>query len=426
MKTLDQVEPRIPVDATHTPGDDNSTYIISQPGSYYLTGNLVGESAKTGILIQADFVTLDLNGFQVLGAGGSSLGIAGPSYNYTRISNGTVSGWGATGISCGMEAMLDHISSHQNGGHGFSMLQRGIICDCKADSNGLGGLSVGAYSNVSRCTAFGNGGDGISVLQISQIQDCIASSNAPGNGIVVSFSCRVSNSISSNNAAGIYGLGANGSGGSIVEGCSVYGNGNNGIALSDGCVVLYCDCYNNAGPGIAVGGDAKIRDCTIHGNGSVGFPGGVIGGSVVEITDCVFQSNAGTGVTLADHCHVTRCHVNDSSADGIVVGSISVVENCSPDFQTFGAGIRTSGSQNRIEGNHVTRNLTGILVTGTENLIVRNSSSKSSPASTNYSIVAGNRYGQIVDITAGGTAAVNGNSAPATTATSDPWANFSY
>ena len=42
MKTLDQVEPRTPVSAATTPGDATALYVISQPGSYYLTGNITG------------------------------------------------------------------------------------------------------------------------------------------------------------------------------------------------------------------------------------------------------------------------------------------------------------------------------------------------------------------------------------------------
>ena len=41
MKTLDQVEARIPIDAKHTPGDADFEAILKQPGSYYLTANLV-------------------------------------------------------------------------------------------------------------------------------------------------------------------------------------------------------------------------------------------------------------------------------------------------------------------------------------------------------------------------------------------------
>ena len=62
MKTLDQIEPRIPVNVTHTPGDDNDDFIIAQPGSYYFSGNVAGAKG-TAILIKAANVTLDLNGF---------------------------------------------------------------------------------------------------------------------------------------------------------------------------------------------------------------------------------------------------------------------------------------------------------------------------------------------------------------------------
>lgn len=51
----------------------------------------------------------------------------------------------------------------------------------------------------------------------------------------------------------------------------------------------------------------------------------------------------------------------------------------------------------------------------------------SNTTGTDYGIAIGNRYGPIVNITAGGgAAAVNGNSAVSTVASTDPWANFSY
>src|SRR4051794_22926117 len=68
MKSLDQIEPRTPIDATHTPGDAANTFIISAPGSYYLTGNLTGVSGQTGICIASNDVTLDLGGFVLAGA----------------------------------------------------------------------------------------------------------------------------------------------------------------------------------------------------------------------------------------------------------------------------------------------------------------------------------------------------------------------
>src|SRR5437762_1154008 len=70
MKTLDQVEARTPIDATHTPGDANNDFIINQRGSYYLTGNLAIIKA-TGIQINVSDVTVDLNGFEISRSSGS-------------------------------------------------------------------------------------------------------------------------------------------------------------------------------------------------------------------------------------------------------------------------------------------------------------------------------------------------------------------
>src|SRR5438045_1078006 len=66
MRTLDQIEARVIVNATNTPGDGTSTFIISAPGSYYLSANITGDPGKHGVSIQADDVTLDLNGFALI------------------------------------------------------------------------------------------------------------------------------------------------------------------------------------------------------------------------------------------------------------------------------------------------------------------------------------------------------------------------
>ena len=66
MKTLQQVEPRVPISTAGA--------TITQSGSYYLTCNLVGASGVNGINVNADNVTIDLNGFVL---DGKSLGASG-------------------------------------------------------------------------------------------------------------------------------------------------------------------------------------------------------------------------------------------------------------------------------------------------------------------------------------------------------------
>src|SRR5919108_5765842 len=59
MKTLAQIEPRTPIGSL--------PFTITDPGSYYLTTNLSGAANNHGISINASDVTLDLNGFALIG-----------------------------------------------------------------------------------------------------------------------------------------------------------------------------------------------------------------------------------------------------------------------------------------------------------------------------------------------------------------------
>lgn len=91
MKTLGQLEPRIPI--------SNLPYTIKDSGSYYLTGNLA--STTNGIVIHADNVTLDLMGFTLSGDGGAEsngIHVEGSSGNerYNLVIKG---GWSADSIT---------------------------------------------------------------------------------------------------------------------------------------------------------------------------------------------------------------------------------------------------------------------------------------------------------------------------------------
>src|SRR5262245_55623085 len=68
-KTLTEVEPRIAINATNTPGDADSFYRIAAPGSYYLTGDTTVTGSRSGIEIAASEVTIDLRGYTLRGSG---------------------------------------------------------------------------------------------------------------------------------------------------------------------------------------------------------------------------------------------------------------------------------------------------------------------------------------------------------------------
>lgn len=66
MKSLSDIEPRTAVQSL--PGSASALFVISQPGSYYLTAGITVTELKHGISIEASNVTLDLCGFTLTGA----------------------------------------------------------------------------------------------------------------------------------------------------------------------------------------------------------------------------------------------------------------------------------------------------------------------------------------------------------------------
>ena len=125
MKTLDKVEPRIPVQSL--PGNSNSLHIINEPGSYYLTSNITGVPEKNGIEITAKDVTLDLSGFALIGVPNSlcSVWLELPDIDedirLLSIRNGTVRNWGGDGIHIGPKTFthMEQVSFAYNGGNGM-------------------------------------------------------------------------------------------------------------------------------------------------------------------------------------------------------------------------------------------------------------------------------------------------------------------
>ena len=195
MKTLDQVEARVPVDALHTPGDSSHRFVIMQPGSYYLTGNITGVAGKGGILVDAGNVTIDLNGFGLVGVSGSLEGITSLVDSVT-IRNGTVSGWGSNGINGLGITRVYGIQSNNNGGTGVVVGDQSSVTDCNAIQNTNFGIHISQSCQVVHCTASENTNAGIEGSSADSVLDCVASNNRngslPGWGIQLSNSALVS------------------------------------------------------------------------------------------------------------------------------------------------------------------------------------------------------------------------------------------
>ncbi len=208
MKSLDQIatiasatqttansilaasEPRIPINATTTPGTSTAVYRITNRGSYYLTGNVNGVTAKYGIEIASNNVTVDLMGFTLLGIPGTLDGIHSQFNSGVIIRNGIVNAFGGDGIdlrntnSFSYASLIENIISINHTGVGIITNESSIVRNCVASDNDGDGISVWASSLVEGCSSTRNTGNGITTTDGSIVSKCVATQNG-GNGIVM-------------------------------------------------------------------------------------------------------------------------------------------------------------------------------------------------------------------------------------------------
>lgn len=183
MKTLTEVEPRIAINPTNTPGTVDSIFRISQPGSYYLTANVVGQDQRHGIKITASGVTIDLNGFDLVGSPFSLDGIAAdaPGLRNITIRNGSIRNWGDDGIdlltSSVVNAHVENVVAAENGSDGIDVAGPSIVTKCTAYGNAAVGIQTTYGSIVSECTSTFNDGKGIKVTDASVVKDCTTRGN---------------------------------------------------------------------------------------------------------------------------------------------------------------------------------------------------------------------------------------------------------
>lgn len=286
MKTLEQVEPRTIVNATNTPGDADSVFKIAQAGSYYLIGPVAGVSAKHGIEIQADDVTLDLNGFSLVGVAGSLDGIhiVNPQYNID-ILNGVIRNWAGNGLYAWKirNSAARRLRLLNNGGYGMWFGQDNLILppttttgcsvtDCTAESNAGGGIYVGAGSTVRGCVSSLNTGIGFRVGASSTVVYCTASGNT-AVGITAGGGSTVSHCATTNNKGTGLGVGIQVGQNCTVSYCSSMNN-HSGIIGSSACHIFNNTCSHNtnAGNGTGISGTFLSR---IEGNSVAGNDKGI-------------------------------------------------------------------------------------------------------------------------------------------------------
>ncbi len=243
-----------------TPGDTPGyPVLLSQPGSYRLTGNLVASGATDALQISANDVELDLNGFAVSNGGGVSYGIVAlPGTSNPAVRNGTVRDFLSVGVAL-QTAFAPVILDVVVVGNGD-----GLRCgDCvvrgvRALSNNLSGIACESDCEVRESAALGNASEGILLSAGGVVDGCVSTGNGL-NGIRAIAGATVTGSTSSGN--GLAGIDAGP--GCLVRGNSVHGNGTgagpfrSGIIAASGCAVLENSVRGNALQGLSAA-DATV------------------------------------------------------------------------------------------------------------------------------------------------------------------------
>ena len=388
MKTLAQIEPRTPIAL--------AGYTITQPGSYYLTTNLI--SSWHGVVIAASGVTLDLMGFALTGERNEyGVFLNGETYAPVRdvvVRNGIIRQfnegiraencqncrfeqlvvvsnsycgidlYGANNGCCDNNTVADCIIG-ENGD--FNVFLIGFYGRCNGNAFSGCGVSGGSYgfylhggyapgqcsdNTFTRCSVTQNTGTGFFLdsreggrCKGNVIADCTIS-DCGGNGILV------------------YGQSGEADFNSVVR-CSICNNGNYGVEMQAGTG----QCDGNA-----------VADCMVSDNGNYGI---------------YFDGPLGRceGNTIA------RCTLRKNASHGIYL------------YYANGG---------RVEGNHVSSQ------TGSSTYGIRSSSSSGNlflcntcvSNTNNFSISANDTYGPIVT-NKGALPTTSGNAAVS------PWANFS-
>ena len=231
-KTLTEVEPRVAINSTNTPGDANSAFKITRSGSYYLTQDysILGfQTDLHAIEIAANNVTIDLNGFTLTGLSGALSGIVtdGGDYRDIVIRNGTIKSF-------------DYgIKLDRNDGNDV------VVENMQVIDNDTGGLYI-TSGHIRNCVVRGNGGVGIW-----------------------------------------------GTSDTIIEGCTVANNDSTGIFVNTGSIIRDCIIRSNFNDGVHVGSRCIVRDNVISGNGiATGDRAGVqVVGNNSLIKDNVISDN---------------------------------------------------------------------------------------------------------------------------------------
>ena len=299
MRTLDQLDAKL---EKRTP-ISSLPFAIMNSGSYYLTTNLTQSGSADGISIQADNVSLDLNGFSLISGGEGGTAIINPSSHFNlHIHNGKILGWNGGSIalnSATTEAALENLQCHglqSSAATNVILGGQSRISRCQITRiNGLA-LMTANRCHIEDCQCVLNGGGGMIVGDECQIVNSIVKQNIGGWGIKTGNNCIIRGNIISGNASGV----------SVRTACTItenqiennnFGAGQSGLLLNDrfnrveNNVILFNGSFGITSISGATNNLIIRNFVASHSSTNFGFVGAQILGPIVSTVGDITNSN---------------------------------------------------------------------------------------------------------------------------------------
>ncbi len=310
FKHLGEIEPRTNVQTL--PGSATALHVISAPGSYYLTANIVGVSGRHGIHIASDNVTLDLNGFSVIGVFGAGDAISQANtaiyHRNIEVRNGVIRSWPGSGINL------------QTDGSRFENL--------RISNNTLAGLNLNASVSV--------------LVRGCTILDCQGGGLFSGNATIVE------------NVSVVY---------TLTVGDAP------GMSVADGSAVRHCTVRGVRGTGIFAGGSSTITDNTV----SSARADGINVGQRSTVVRNTVTGSTNTGIVLSGAGCLVSDNTLSGNAQGSTTngGIVSSQNNHRIDSNTLssnGVGVRLTGNGSLITRNTFRQNTANYTISASNSL----------------------------------------------------------
>ncbi|MFH0878685.1 MAG: right-handed parallel beta-helix repeat-containing protein [Lentisphaerota bacterium] len=176
------------VELSQSDFNSGATYSVVPGGNYLFTENITVTADVVGITINADHVTIDLNGFTFQGAAPAYQKAAirqSASSQNAVVRNGFVTGWGGTEFYNAVIALqgkgnrVEDLTVSYNSGEGISVFESSMVRNCILHHNASHGVSAEDGSSVRECVAFWNK-TGVRLENGGVAQECVLTGNTNG------------------------------------------------------------------------------------------------------------------------------------------------------------------------------------------------------------------------------------------------------